>query len=440
MAKTLTFCDPIHGFIAFRGEEVSLVQNIIQTPLFQRLRYIKQLGLSDLLFPCAVHTRFSHSLGVCFTAKRMFERLTGEASGTLSHEKSLLMQAALLHDIGHGPFSHAFEEFVNHTNKNLRHDQHWLDAALKHLDIDPEVIGIIKRQNPKHAYLSDLVSSQLDADRMDYLLRDSHFCGVTYGQFEMDWLINSLEIAEVEDEGVFNRRVCVNVKGISALEHFIMARRLMKRYVYTHANTLAADHLLINFLQNLASALFNIDRYTAQLRDELNQLIKTPLGRLLIAIETASEDEFAFAEKYFVEYQRLVDDDIRTAIRALAVINDGADVCQIAERLYLRNMPQTLPVNVNHFAEVAQLIKEYLNDHQEIKPWQLALHCQNFSSYQSRSKDKLYLAGTNETASVDQESNMLSLLGNQVEDSCYLFIDKAISEHIDTFVSQMKKL
>lgn len=438
MAKTLTFCDPIHGFIAFTADEAALLKPIIQTPLFQRLRYIKQLGLSDLLFPCAVHTRFSHSLGVCYTAKKIYEKLTGENG--LTREKALLMQAALLHDIGHGPFSHAFEEFIHHTNKHLRHDQHWLDAALKSLEIDPGVISVIKRENPKQAYLSDIVNSQLDADRMDYLLRDSHFCGVTYGQFEQDWLINSLEIAQVSDNGVKSPRVCVNIKGMSALEHFIMARRLMKRYVYTHHHTLAADHLLVSFLRVLSRALIEAQQYDGELAQVLASCAETPLGRLLIAIESDKTDEFAFAEKYFDDYQCLIDDDIRNAVRAFAVIADNTDVCQLAARLYHRHMPKAIALSRDQLPEIQAHVDVFLASHREIAAWQLTIHTQNFSSYQTQTRDKLHLCGVNGTVSVDQESNVLSSLSNQVEDSCHLFVDQAIFAKVTSLLSEIHRL
>ena len=196
---------------------------------------------------------------------------------------------------------------------------------------------------PNLAYLSDIVSSQLDADRMDYLLRDSHFCGVSYGEFEIDWLMNSLELQEIMADGATSPRICVNIKGISALEHFVMARRLMSRYVYTHPHTLAADHILIEFLCALAQALLDINDVEGELLQVLQTIQRTHLGQLLYALKTDKADGEEFAEKYFQSYRDLVDHDITHAMRLFTHLDTEHDVCELAKRLFHRKYSQLHP-------------------------------------------------------------------------------------------------
>lgn len=437
-SKPLTFCDPIHGLISFYNEEADLVRSIIERPEFQRLRYIKQLGLTDLLFPCATHTRFSHSLGVCFVAKRIYERLSGEAAGHLSREKALLLQAALLHDIGHGPFSHAFEAFTSRIDKTIKHDAHWLDAFLQAFKVDAGVKAIIQRQDLKRAYLSDIVSSQLDADRMDYLLRDSHFCGVTYGEFEIDWLINHLQLSDIVDNDQKQTRLCVHYKGMSALEHFIMARRLMNRYVYHHLHTLGADHLLVEFLSALATALVNLESKQGSLQQSLQTIAKLHLGQLLIALKQDPQDGEAFVQQHFTAYRDLVDLDIIQAFSTLARIDSNHDVCRLAQRLFHRHIPRALLLNPTSFEQAQAIVHDYLAKESSLQDWQLCIQRINFSAYHKDRQDQIYVIDPMQVAGVHNKSNVLALLSDKVEDTCYLLVDSAIKHDVDDLFQQLQ--
>lgn len=439
MPKTLTFCDPVHGLITFHGAEVALVKHVIQHPQFQRLRHIKQLGLSDLLFPCATHTRFSHSLGVCFIAKRIYEKLSGERTGELSHAKEILMQAALLHDIGHGPFSHTFETFVKRVNKQIKHDDHWLSAFLQTLNIHQDVKAIIARQNPDLAYLSDIVSSQLDADRMDYLLRDSHFCGVSYGEFETEWLINSLELKNITEDGTTTQRICVNIKGISALEHFIMARRLMMRYVYAHPFTLSAHHLLVEFLSALATALTQQNGCHADCLQALQQVRHTYLGEILYGLKTSALDGKEFAVQYFEHYQHLTDDDIYHTIRCFSLLKTDDDVCMLAQRLFDRQMPHYIRLDEAQYAKAQTIIADYKDQHPKFKPWQITVHSQNFNAYCKNTRDKIFIINHAQIVDVQQKSMVLDLFGDKGENSSYLLIDGAIVSKVKSLLSVLEK-
>ena len=232
--------DPVHGTMQFTSIEDNWVKPFIDSPHFQRLRHIKQLGMGDFIFPGSVHTRFNHCLGCCYVASQIAQKI-----GLADEERQLVMIACLLHDIGHGPFSHAFEGIFH--NKLIRHED-WTPYFLADYDT-PEFFQQYNRKNPRYhlssekfrqiadmimhrpvekCVLADIVSSQLDADRMDYLLRDSHFCGVRYGEFDFRWLLHCMSIVESKE----GERLGITHKGIGVIEHYLMARRLMTRNIY----------------------------------------------------------------------------------------------------------------------------------------------------------------------------------------------------------------
>lgn len=213
----------------------------MEHPWFQRLRRIRQLGLTDYVYPSATHTRFQHALGGLFLMKQAIGTLRGKGVEITAEEEKGAQLAILLHDIGHGPYSHALERSIvtgiTHEEISLLFMERMntrfegaLDAAIK----------IFKGTWPKR-FLHQLVSSQLDMDRLDYLSRDSFFTGVAEGVISTDRIINMLTV--VDDELV------VEEKGIYSIEKFILARRLMYWQVYLHKTVLAADHMLSNILR-----------------------------------------------------------------------------------------------------------------------------------------------------------------------------------------------
>ncbi|CDZ75800.1 deoxyguanosinetriphosphate triphosphohydrolase-like protein [Legionella massiliensis] len=210
MQKDFIINDPIHKLMLFRNDESRLVNSIISTPSFQRLRYIKQLGMSYLVYPGANHTRFSHCLGAAYIAKRVIEKLRADQDNDISEKTKLYaISAGLLHDIGHGPFSHIFE--LDYDGFKFNHEE--MGSLLtkrisKEIDEDfqemiLETATFLDKNNMKDnakdklsneaKFVKTLISSQLDTDRMDYLLRDSHFCGVDYGEYDIKWLINGIK-------------------------------------------------------------------------------------------------------------------------------------------------------------------------------------------------------------------------------------------------------
>jgi uncharacterized protein len=229
--------DPVYGFIGIPDE---LIFDIIEHPYFQRLRRIKQLGMTHLVYPGALHTRFQHALGAMHLMEQAVETLRSKGSGITEEEEEGLLIAILLHDIGHGPYSHALEKSIADA---LKHE----DLSLMFIDRLNEIFGgklalarsIFTGDYPKK-FLRQLVASQLDVDRLDYLKRDSFFTGVSEGVISADRIIKMLNVS--------NDELAVEAKGIYSVEKFIVARRLMYWQVYLHKTVLAAEHLLINIL------------------------------------------------------------------------------------------------------------------------------------------------------------------------------------------------
>jgi HD superfamily phosphohydrolase len=225
--------DPVHGSIHVRPEELPL----IDSPLFQRLRRIKQLGFAYLVFPTAVHTRFEHSLGTMHVASRMGEHLG------LGDELPLLRAAALLHDIGHGPFSHSSELIVEAyldakheaiTAEKVRSDEVAGPLEAASLDVG-EVVALATGQ--AKGVLGALVSSELDADILDYMLRDSYYTGVAFGTVDLERIVSSLE--------VWGDRLVLSGKGQYNAESLLVARYLMWPVVYLHHTECVADAMLV---------------------------------------------------------------------------------------------------------------------------------------------------------------------------------------------------
>jgi uncharacterized protein len=242
--------DPVHDVIAFRIDRPGegLLFRLINAVEFQRLRRIRQLGLASLAYPGADHSRYSHSLGVMETARKMLGRL--QAYHAISEEdETLCLVGALLHDVGHGPFSHVFERVtgVHHesvTRRIIEDPDSELHRTLADYDaaMPARVIEFLDCR-PKRTFFNDILSSQLDADRFDYLLRDNLMTGSRYGDFDLGWLLQALTIDEASD------RLAVSAKGISAVENYLQSRYHMYRNVYFHKVVRSAEGMVKLALQ-----------------------------------------------------------------------------------------------------------------------------------------------------------------------------------------------
>jgi uncharacterized protein len=265
------FRDAVHGLIRIEPED-SFLLDLINTPEFQRLRRVRQLGVSSLTYPGAEHSRFAHSLGVLCLAQRILTTLRhryrkdSAATDLLDAHDKTVKAAALLHDIGHSPFSHMMERAFGATAKHEKRTEELITdpassitTVLRHHGLDPEKVRDIIKKVSKHRLLVDIVSSQLDADRMDYILRDALATGVKYGAFDLEWLMNSLCIGlEPGQHGSGTEtewRLCLEEKrGLHSAEQLIIARMHMSLQVYFHKATRGWEaHLLCLF--NHAAAL-----------------------------------------------------------------------------------------------------------------------------------------------------------------------------------------
>ncbi len=236
--KLKIFNDPVYGFINIPDGSVF---DIIETPFFQRLRHIRQLGMSHLVYPGALHTRFHHAMGAMYLMGQAIEILRFKGYEISEDDALAVTQAILLHDIGHGPFSHALEHSLV---KGVTHEElsglfmQRLHQTMPH-SLE-NAIRIFKGTHPCKP-LHQLVSSQLDMDRLDYLNRDSFFTGVSEGVISWDRIIKMLNISD--------DTLVIDAKGIYSIEKFIIARRLMYWQVYLHKTVVAAESMLTNILR-----------------------------------------------------------------------------------------------------------------------------------------------------------------------------------------------
>lgn len=237
MSKRKIINDPVFGFITIPN---NFLYNLIQHPYLQRLNRIKQMGLAYMVYPGAQHTRLHHSIGAMYLMDEAINNLRAKGHEITAEEADGALACILLHDIGHGPFSHALE----HTLTNGIHHEEF-SLLLMHLlndELDGRLdicISIFKNEYPKK-FLHQLVSGQLDVDRLDYLRRDSFFTGVTEGNIGSARIIKMLDLR--------NDRLVVESKGIYSIENFLTSRRLMYWQVYLHKTAVAAERMLIKTL------------------------------------------------------------------------------------------------------------------------------------------------------------------------------------------------
>ncbi len=248
--KERIYRDPVHNIIRLRTDtdEGNLMVNLIDAPEFQRLRRIKQLGLALYTYQGAEHSRFTHSLGVLHLITRVLDRLS-ECYEIAEADRAAARAAALLHDVGHGSFSHVMEKALGFhheawTVRAVLSEETEINRVLRDYSQSlPRRVADIIEGKFQPAFLAQLVSSQLDVDRMDYLLRDSLMTGAKYGIYDLEWIINALAIDEEYD------RIYVTARGLYAVEEYLQARYYMFRQVYFHRTLRSAEAVLRSILR-----------------------------------------------------------------------------------------------------------------------------------------------------------------------------------------------
>lgn len=321
--KTKIINDPVLGLIDFSSP---LILQLIEHPWIQRLRRIKQLGMSDMVYPGAQHTRFLHTIGATSLMQLALDTLRLKGAEITDHERESAMIAILLHDIGHCPFSHALEHHIADTTHEdislvfMDKLNRQFDGALT------TAIDIFTHQYPKQ-YLTKLVSGQLDVDRLDYLRRDSFFTGVSEGIVSTDRIIKMLDV--VDDQLV------VEKKGIYSIEKFLVARRLMYWQVYLHKTVHSAEQLLINILRRAKWLVAQGEKV------EASEPLKYFLTNHVVLDDFKSDAKRDNGLTTLENFAMLDDTDLMVAVKAWTTHPDHV-LSRLCQNLMNRRLPKTI--------------------------------------------------------------------------------------------------
>ncbi len=290
--KRKIFNDPVYGFITIPNE---LVFDVIEHPYFQRLRRIKQLGLTHLVYPGALHTRFHHSLGAMHLMGKALLELKSKGHRVSDEEMTAAQIAILLHDVGHGPYSHALEHAIVTSLHHEEISAVFIKKLNEHFNGKLDLALEIFENRYHRRFFHKLISSQFDMDRLDYLKRDSFFTGVSEGVINYERLLNMLEVAN--DEPV------IEAKGIYSVEKFITARRLMYWQVYLHKTVLVAEYMITRALKR-----------AKELSLQGEELFSTPALSFFLNHDV-SKNDFENNPEVLAHFSNLDDYDIFSALK-----------------------------------------------------------------------------------------------------------------------------
>ena len=340
--ETKVLKDPVHSYIHIHYE---VIWNCLDSKEFQRLRRIRQLGGDFQVYPTAEHSRFSHSLGVYEIVRRMVTEVKTLCAELTEYEKVCVMLAGLLHDVGHGPFSHAFEHVTNHS-----HEEYTAKIILGNTELNsilravskkmPENIVSIIQHTHENDILNQIVSGQLDADRMDYLLRDSYFTATSYGQFDLERILRTMRVRKTS-EG--RKVIVVKHTGIHSVEDYIMARYQMYWQVYYHPVARSYEAVFIQLFNRLKDIFKDNKDYFEDMK---------VLVPFLEKVEVSEE-----------EYFRL---DENSLLYCCALIQDKDDViaADLAKRLQNRKLFEYVDYNEENLAQIQNMLRENGYDEQ----------------------------------------------------------------------------
>jgi len=369
MSRTKIFNDPVYGFISI---PYGLIFDLIEHPFFQRLRRIKQVGLTHYVYPGALHTRFHHALGALHLTTQAIEVLRSKGVEISNEEAEAVSIAILLHDIGHGPFSHALEHTlvdVHHEKLSVLFMQELNRQFEGQLDM---AIEIFLDQYPKR-FLNQLVSGQLDMDRMDYLNRDSYFTGVSEGVIGYDRIIKML--------AVNNGELVVEEKGIYSIEKFLIARRLMYWQVYLHKTSLCAEQMLIRTLSR------------AKELARRGQQLDIPKSLGFFLYNDLNQADFEKDPKKTLEqFARLDDYDIISALKNF-IFDKDKTLAFLSKSIINRKLFKTelsnLPFESDYPDKVRQKLREAMSKDLDIDA--LVIEGKESNSAYSTLKEEIYI-------------------------------------------------
>jgi uncharacterized protein len=338
------FNDPVYGFIHLpRG----IIFDLVEHPYFQRLRRIKQLGMTHYVYPGALHTRFHHALGAVHLLSLALDNLKLKGVKISTEESEAVSIAVLLHDMGHGPFSHTLEHIIalgtKHEDLSLRFLEYFNAEHNGRLDM---AVSIFKGEYPRK-FLNQLVSSQLDVDRLDYLRRDSFYTGVVEGNIGSDRIIKMMDVR--------NDELVIEAKGIYSIEKFLLARRLMYWQVYLHKTVVSAEQMLIKILERARELTLNGEN-----------LFATPAFAFFLS-RTGSEADFKANSKVLGTFAQLDDFDVMASIKVWAHHPDFT-LSTLCKKMIDRHLYKCTFSNQPLPAEILDRLKQRALDKYAIRP------------------------------------------------------------------------
>ena len=336
LSETKVLKDPVHSYIHINYE---VIWNCLDSKEFQRLRRIRQLGGDFQVYPTAEHSRFSHSLGVYEIVRRMVTEIKSLSVELSEYDKICVMLAGLLHDVGHGPFSHAFEHVTKHSHEDYTAKiilgKTELNQVLTELSprLPEDIVSIIEHNHPNDI-LNQIISGQLDADRMDYLLRDSYFSATSYGQFDLERILRTMRVRKIDEN---KKALVVKYTGIHSVEDYIMARYQMYWQVYYHPVARSYEAVFIQLFNRLKDIFKENKEYFTDMK-------------VLIP----------FLEKSVVSVEEYFKLDENSLLYCCSLIQDKDDeiAADLARRLQNRRLFEYVDYSEENLAQIKNMLKE----------------------------------------------------------------------------------
>lgn len=454
--EAIIVTDPVHQVmnLGSDGRTRETLRRVLDTRAFQRLRRISQLGLTSFVFPGATHSRFSHCLGVTHLSRvvlrHLHETSLPEEKKEVEDLELEVMLAGLLHDVGHGPFSHSFENVLkgmaeiqdpplheDWTAEFIRNEKSEINQALRDTNVDLEQISSVfsskadGKTMPR--YLKQIISSQIDVDRMDYLVRDSHFAGVAIGQIDIQYIINCLKVIHhgaTKDLGL-------TPKGIKAYEGFVSSRQLMNKTLYYHHTVKTLEFMMEELIRQIL-------RHSVELEEiaEISWLIPSYFKALSsIFVEGADYHKDRFIRENIDSYSRLTEDSVWNLITSIAEAPRDAKipdyVAHLARRILERDVFGYYPVKPGK----KEVLRAELDAAKLFSDEHMALVSLATTMYKE-SKDKVFVVDwDDEIKEIVAHSSTISMLSNRPEvEDLLIIIDNEKKEEIKKIASDAQTI